>query len=171
MEFTNIHYDPEMIRSIKRSKREMRLLGMTSIVLAVLSGYFSAGYPWLGLVLFCCTPLSLYLIARHKNVLTPEMNPSEGLSGVFFIPLIVGAGLMAACNFIEILHYVDVLTPAALIFAALTWLMWRCIRRFIVNKKLFYTVSAVMLLAFAGNGIFLTILLNKLLSKRCPRIL
>ena len=168
MEITDYHHNHETIRRARLLKKGGRLLGMASIVLALLSGYFSAGYPWIGLLLFCCTPLSLYLILRHKGCMPLDMDPASGLPGMFFIPLIVAVGLMAACTFIEVLHYIDVLVPAAVIFVVLTLIMWKCTYYFKRNKKLFYTVFVIMLLSFIGNGVYLTLLLNKLLGYMAP---
>ncbi|SFO77054.1 hypothetical protein SAMN05428949_6569 [Chitinophaga sp. YR627] len=159
------HYDEqEHAGRRKRAKIELRVLGVISCLLAIMTWRYNASFPWFGLLLFFCIPVSLYLTLRHKGFIQLIDNSAGGLPGSTFISFITAGGLLGGWYFIEITDYSEVWTTFAIIVAALALMMWECTRDFNRRTKRFYVSVTLLMVLFIANGFFLTIVLNRCLD-------
>ena len=163
-EVTDSYDEQESAQRRKRARTELRILGGVSVVLAILTWRYNASLPWLGLALFFCIPVSLYLTLRHKGFIQLIDNTAGGLPGSTFISFISAGGLLGAWYFIEITDYSGVWTTCTVIVAALAVILWECTRDFNRRTKRFYVSALLLMILFVANGFFLTIVLNRCLD-------
>jgi hypothetical protein len=163
-EVTDGYDDQENAQKRKRAIIELRILGGISVVLAILTVCYHVSYPWLGLALFGCVPVSLLLTLRHEGFIQLIDNSAGSLPGSTFVSFTAVCGLMSVWYFTGITDYSAVWTTFAVIVAALALLFWECTRDFNRSTKRFYVSAVLMTILSLTNAFLVTIVLNKCLD-------
>lgn len=156
--------EQESAQKRKRAGMELRILGAVTLVLAVLTWFYHTSFPWFGIALFACIPISFYLTLRHKGFIQLIDNTAGGLPGSTFISFIAMCGLMNVWYFTGITDYSGVWTTFAVIVAVLALLFWECTRDFNRRTKRFYVSGTLLMILSVVNGFLVTIMLNRCLD-------
>lgn len=115
---------------IKKAKIEVYTLTGITVVLSMLSFLY---FGWFQILSFCCVPLALLMLFRHKGFVQLDGDKDSQLPSIFFIPLIVLIVQLRQNSFIEILDYSRVWTVVIGVTVALIAMLLFCSRY--INKK------------------------------------
>lgn len=148
---------------LKQAKTETyTLTGITAVLCVLCYLYFD----WYNLALFCCVPLSLLLLLRHKGLVQLDSSKESPLPTMFMVPLFVVIGQTLQIKSIYIVHYSKVWPLAIGIAVALTVMLWFCSRYLNKKRKAYMATAAIMVLIFLGNGYGLVVTANATLDKK-----
>jgi hypothetical protein len=148
---------------IKKAKIEVYTLTGITVALCALSYFY---YGWFQILLFCCVPLALLLLLRHKGMVQLDTSKDSQLPSIALIPILVVAMQLLQSGSIHILHYSRIWPPALGIAVVLMGMLWTC-SRYLNRKRGTYIIAAVVLaVAFVGNGYGIMISSNTILDKK-----
>lgn len=155
--------DRDVPALIKKAKIEVYSLTGITLGLCVFSYLY---YGWFQLLLFCCVPLALLLLLRHKGMVQLDTTKDSPFPSIVIIPIIVVAMQLVQASNIHVLEYKRIWPPAIGIAVALTAMLWAC-SRYLNRKRGTYIVAAVVIsLAFIGNGYGIMVAGNSILDKK-----
>jgi len=137
------------------------LIGIT-VVLCVLCFLY---FDWYYLALFCCVPLSLLLLLRHKGLVQVAAGKGSTLPSIFMIPLFALIVQMIGSGKMHIVQYSRVWPLAIGIAVALTAMLWLCSHYFNKRRKAYIVTAVMMALIFIGNGYGFVVTTNAVLDK------
>lgn len=141
--------DRDVPRLIKRAKIEVYTLTGITVALSVLSFLY---FGWFQVLSFCCVPLALLMLLRHKGLVQVESAKESQLPSIFFIPLIVLIVPLKQNSFIHILDYPRVWMVVSCVTVALIAMLLFC-SRYLNKKRKTYTLAAVFVsVIFVGNS-------------------
>ena len=136
-------------RRLKMAKIEVYTLTGITVALSVLSFLY---FGWFQVLSFCCVPLALLMLFRHKGFVQVESAKESQLPSIFFIPLIVLIVQLRQNSFIHILDYSRVWTVVVGVTVALIAMLLFC-SRYINKKRKTYILAAVFVsVIFVGNS-------------------
>jgi len=148
---------------MKQAKTEVYTLTGITVALGVLTFLY---LDWYFLALFCCVPLSLLLLLRHKGLVQLDTSKESSLPSIFLIPFIAVFVPIMRSFHMHILQYSKVWPLAIGIAVALTVMLWLC-SAYLNKKRGQYIVSAIfMSLIFFGNGYGLVVMSNAFFDKK-----
>ncbi|SHN25525.1 hypothetical protein [Chitinophaga sp. CF418] len=147
---------------LKQAKIETYTLTGITVVLCVLCFLY---FDWYHLALFCCVPLSLLLLLRHKGLVQLDSSKESPLPTMFMIPLFVLIVQILQTRTIYIVHYSKVWPLAIGIAVALTVMLWLCSRYLNKKRKAYVVTAVIMVLIFLGNGYGFVVTTNAILDK------
>ncbi|PSL24472.1 hypothetical protein [Chitinophaga ginsengisoli] len=147
---------------LKQAKTETYTLTGVTVILCVLCFLY---FDWYCLALFCCVPLSLLLLLRHRGLVQLDSSKESPLPTMFMIPLFVLIVQILQTQSIYVVHYSKVWPLAIGIAVALTVMLWFCSRYLNKKRKAYLATAAIMVLIFLGNGYGFVVTTNAILDK------
>ncbi|MCF6407471.1 hypothetical protein L3C95_31545 [Chitinophaga filiformis] len=154
--------DQDARKLLKQAKTETYALTGVTVVLCVLCFLYVG---WYCLALFCCVPLSLLLLLRHKGLVQLDSSKESPLPTMFMIPLFVVIVQVLQTRPIYIINYSKVWLLAIGIAVALTVMLWLCSQYLDKKRKAYMATAAIMVLIFLGNGYGFVVTTNAILDK------
>jgi hypothetical protein len=146
---------------IKKAKIEVYTLTGITVVLSMLSFLY---FGWFQILSFCCVPLALLMLFRHKGFVQLDGDKDSRLPSIFFIPLIVLIVQLRQNSFIEILDYSRVWTVVIGVTVVLIAMLLFC-SRYINRKRKTYIIAAVVFSGiFVGNSYGIVLAVNAVLD-------
>lgn len=148
-------------RRLKMAKIEVYTLTGITVALSVLSFLY---FGWFQILLFCCVPLALLMLFRHKGLVQIESAKESQLPSIFFIPLIVLIVPLKQNSFIHILDYPRVWMMVSCVTVALIAMLLFC-SRYLNKKRKTYILAAVFVsVIFVGNSYSIVLAANAVLD-------
>jgi len=147
---------------LKQAKVEVYTLTGITVALCVLSFLY---YGWYNLAVFCCVPLALLLLLRHKGLVQLDSSKGSPLPTIFLIPLLVLGIQMIQGFSIHLIAYGKIWQLAIGVAVVLTTMLWLC-SQYLNKKRRSYIISAIIMVCiFVGNGYGLIVAANAVLDK------
>ncbi|SDH32174.1 hypothetical protein SAMN04488121_11134 [Chitinophaga filiformis] len=147
---------------LKQAKIETyTLIGITAVLCVLCFLYLD----WYYLALFCCVPLSLLLLLRHKGLVQVAAGKGSPLPSIFMIPMFVAGIQMMKSGSIHIVQHSKVWPLAIGIAVALTAMLWLCSHYLNKSRRAYILTAFMMALIFIGNGYGFVVTTNAVLDK------
>lgn len=119
---------------------------------------------WYQVWLFCCIPLALLLLLRHKGLVQVDSAKESQLPSIFFIPLIALIVQLRQSSFIHILDYPRVWTAVICVTVALIAMLFFCSRYLNKKRKTSILAAVFVSLIFVGNSYGIVVAGNAVLD-------